>query len=458
MLSRRPARRRDRDTLPRDRSGAFVNWAATVHSRPVRWELPGSEADISNLISRAVDTGERITMVGAGHSWSSVAAPERLALSLDRFVGIAAYDDHDPASGLPRTVTVRAGTRVGALHDELAARGLALPILGSVVTQSVAGAIGTGTHGSSLLHGSLSGLVTGMRLITGTGATRDLDESAEGHERLDGARVHLGALGVVTRVSLRVVPAFLLARRTERVLVTELAARLQEIGDSAEYVKVWWLPHTSHAIVFRCARTDEPASRRPSAHTEQTIAEHVHKALLRPAFAVQERWPAAAVPYNRAVARALAVPRRVGPSRIILTTPNPIRHDETEASVPLSKAPEAVERLRELFDTTGVRANFIVELRYAPAETGWLAPAHGAPTMHIGAYSALRAHWQRYYDAFWERFDDLDARPHWGKGMHHDADRLRALYPDTFARFTALRDELDPHHVFTNAFLDRALS
>src|SRR6266545_7881666 len=282
-------------TLPRDRDGRFVNWSRTVTSRPASWEMPETEDAIVRCVRDAAAGGRRVRVVGAGHSWSQIAVPDDIAVSLDDWSGVIAE-----GTG---TVTVRAGTRLRDLNAALAARGLALPILGSIAQQSVAGAVGTGTHGSSLVHGNLSSLVESARLVSGSGEVVDL---AAGDERLDGVRVHLGALGVVTDLTLPVVPAFRLAETIEEVPVAAVASRLGSIGGSAEFVKVWWLPHTPTALVIRHDRTEEPASRRPSPRFQRRVDDRiVHRLVLPAVFAVNNRRPGSVPPVNRVAVRTL---------------------------------------------------------------------------------------------------------------------------------------------------------
>jgi len=431
-------------TQPRDRDGRFVNWSRTVTSRPASWELPETEDAIVRCVRDAAAGGRRVRVVGAGHSWSQIAVPDDIAVSLDDWSGVIAE-----GTG---TVTVRAGTRLRDLNAALAARGLALPILGSIAQQSVAGAVGTGTHGSSLVHGNLSSLVESARLVSGSGEVVDL---AAGDERLDGVRVHLGALGVITRLTLRVVPAFRLAETVERIPAGDVAPRLEEIGRSAEYVKVWWLPHTPHALVFRYERTGDPAGRRP--RTDRWIDDRVvHRALLPAVFALSNRRPATVPFWNRVMAPTLVRPRRVGASTLMLSTPDPVRHDETEAAIPLGRAGEAFDQAVDLVEATAVRVNFITELRFVRGDGGWLSPASGGDVVQLGAYTALTADRDRYFAEFWRRMRPLGARPHWGKQLDHSAAELRALYPQ-LPRFTALRDALDPDRVFANPFVDRVL-
>ena len=117
--------------VPRDRWGRFVNWAGGVSSRPLSWHEPATEDEVATLVLGAVKRGHRVRVVGSGHSWSAIAAPDELALSIDRCRGIVAVD---PQRG---SVTVRAGTRLCHLNQALAQLGLSLPIVGSIATGQV---------------------------------------------------------------------------------------------------------------------------------------------------------------------------------------------------------------------------------------------------------------------------------------------------------------------------------
>src|SRR5439155_17655810 len=142
---------------PRDRNDRFVNWARTETSRPSSWQLPTSEQEVVALVRRTAKAGRTLRVVGAGHSWSRIAVPEDVAVSLDRLVRPV---EISPARD---SVTVSAGMRLRDLNTHLLQHGLALPIIGSISSQSIAGAIATGTHGSSLTHGNLASLLPRLR-------------------------------------------------------------------------------------------------------------------------------------------------------------------------------------------------------------------------------------------------------------------------------------------------------
>jgi FAD/FMN-containing dehydrogenase len=422
---------------------AFVSYSRVERATPTAWHAPTTEAEVS----QAVRAARRLKVVGAGHSFSGVAVPEAEAMTLDRLAGITRLDRER------RLVTARAGTRLRDLTRALHAQGWTLPIVGSIQAQSVAGAIATGTHGSSLVHGNLADLVHSMRLVDGRGTTHELGPD---DPRLEGARVHLGALGVVTEVTLRVEPAFRLRQAVEHVRVRDVD--VVAAAGSAEYVKVWWLPGASHAQVVRCTRTDEPLSTRPSARSLRWFDDHVmHQAVFPALVAWQHRRPQSVVPMNQRIQRLyLGPPSLVGRSTVVLNTPMPVRHRETEASVPMPQAQQAYDQVVERVLAEGLGANFPFEVRFVRGDRAWLSPAYGGDVCQLGAYSTDGPHRERFFALFWECVAGLDARPHWGKELHQTRADLEPLYP-SYREFLALRDELDPERVFDNAFLRQVL-
>jgi L-gulonolactone oxidase len=433
-------------------AGEFVNWSGTERRTPERWFAPYDETQVGAILRRAGAAGRRLRVVGSGHSFSAIAVPDQDALSLGR-LGVPTH-----VNRAALRVRVSGGQRIADLTATLAREGLSLPVVGSIQAQTVAGAIATGTHGSSLTHGNLATLVTGLRLVTGTGEVLELTGD---DPRLAAARVSLGALGVVTEVTLRVQPAGRLRQTVEHVPVAAVPGALAEIAASAEYVKVWWLPHAPLAQVVRYARTEEPATRRPSPVTQRWVDERVMHRWLFPALVrVQSARPGITAPVNARLSQVYLGPTsQVGPDMLMLNTPMPLRHRETEAALPLALAPDALRDVLALFDRGRPAANFPLEIRFVRGDDGWLSPAFssgGADTCQIGAYSTGNDDCDAYFAAFWRVMRRFGARPHWGKELDHTADELRERYP-RWAAFAALRDALDPGRVLANAFTDRVL-
>jgi L-gulono-1,4-lactone dehydrogenase len=430
-------------TPPRDSAGRFVNWARTASSSPVRWHLPTGEADLRRVVEDAAHRGHRLRIVGAGHSFSRIAVPDTEAVSLDAWAGAAMIDRERGV------VTVPAGMRMRALSTVLLREGFTLPIVGSIQAQSIAGAIATGTHGSSLQHGNIASLVTGLRMVTGSG---DVLVLGDGDDRLHGARVHLGALGAVTEATLRIIPARRLHQSIEHLPIEEVPGALACLASSAEYVKVWWLPHAPLAQVVRYARTTAPLTRRPSAATRRWIDERImHRWVFPAAVALQHRRPTLTAGINARLSRVyLGAASQVGQDMLMLNTPMPMRHRETEAALAMAKAGKAIEGVLDLFHDGRPAANFPLEIRFVRADDMWMSPAQGADTCQIGAYSTDGPDRREYFERFWQVMRPLGARPHWGKELDHDAAELRPLYPH-FDRFLQLRDAIDPQRTFGTA-------
>ncbi len=438
-----------RQGLPRDRRDRFVNWARTQHSQPTGWDRPTGEDEVVSLVRAARAAGGTLRVVGSGHSWSRIAAPEGVAVSLDRLQG--------PVDVAPdrESVTAPAGMRLSDLSAVLLAQGLALPVVGSIQAQTLAGAIATGTHGSSLVHGNVSTLVTGVRLVTGTGEVLDITGD---DRRLDGVRVHLGALGVLTRVALRVRPAVRLRQTVESVPVPDLPPALAEVAGSTEYVKAWWLPHASTAQIVRYAQTDEPDTRRPSARTSRWIDERVMHPFVFPALtAAQHRRPSLTAGLNERLSRVyLGAATQVGQDGLMLNTPMPMRHRETEAALPLTAAPDALREVLALFQSGRPSVTFPLEIRFVRGDESWLSPAQGADTCQIGAYSTDGPDCAGFFASFWAVMRSHGARPHWGKELDHTVAELAPLYPE-LQRFQALRRTWDPEGVFAGSFHHQVL-
>lgn len=424
----------------------FRTWSGHHRATPRVWQSPHSEAELQEALRRADASGLRVKAVGSGHSWSDIAVPEEVAIDLAHLRGVIAVDRHAPS------ITVRAGTRLEEISDALHAEGLAMPILGSIAKQTIAGAIATGTHGSSLVHGNLSSLVLALRLITPEG---DVLELGEGDPLLEAARVHLGALGVVSEVTLRVTGAFGLCETREVLSFPALVGELDRIARSAEFVKVWWLPSTGRAVVFRYERSSEACVDRPLARwlDEEIVNKRVFDVALR--LAGRAPWVTSLV--NGAVAATyLRAGRRVDRSDRCFNLAMPPVHREAEWAFSMDRAPEALEALATLVRRDRLRINFPCEVRFVKGDDGWMSPAAGRDTCQIGVYQAESADLAGWFGGAETIAASLGGRPHWGKESSWARDAIEPVFP-RFGDFRRLAAELDPRATMENAFLARVL-
>ena len=233
------------------RAGRWRNWGRNQQCAPVAVDEPQSLLEVVEAVDAAAQTGQTVKVVASGHSFSDVACTNGRMLrlgALDRVVAI----DRDAM-----TATVEAGIPLWRLNEELGRRGLALSNLGDIDRQTIAGATSTGTHGTGVRYGSIAAAIVGLELVTGSGEVVRCS-AAEEPEIFTCARVGLGALGVVTQVTLQCEPLFKLRAVEEPKPWAEFLAEWDGIVDANEHVDCYWFPHTDTCTVKMSNRTDDP--------------------------------------------------------------------------------------------------------------------------------------------------------------------------------------------------------
>lgn len=431
--------------IARGEPAPWTNWSGTVRARPAATFLPEGEEDLVTVVRRAAAEGMPVRAAGAGHSVSEVAVSDGGCLvRFDRYDRVLSLD----ASAM--RVTVQAGVRLGALNEHLAGHGLALTNLGSIADQTLAGAIATGTHGTGLRVGAIDQQVVGMTLVTAGGEVLPVDG-----DLLLAARVGLGALGIVSTLTLQCVPAFDLAVSTE-CLPFEAALDGLDALVAADHSRLWWFPHTDAVQVWRATRLPAGGSAGGLARPprERTSSSTVHELGLWATSFLPALTPA----LNRRLQRLYysGSGQARGRSDHLLTFPITMRQRVLEFGIPIEHAAAALRRLRDAIAREGHIAHSPVEVRFAPANDAWLSMAHGRETCYIGVIvyrpfgrSIADERYFRMADAL---LADFEGRPHWGKVHFHDSAALRRVYP-AWDRFQDVRRRLDPAGMFLNRHL-----
>lgn len=430
--------------------GTWRNWGRSQTCAPAVLLRPCSEEDLCHILAETVEgpgAGHRVKVVGAGHSFSSIACTNGIMIDL------SAYDrvvSHDPEG---RTVTVEAGIPLHKLSEELDARGLALTNMGDIDRQTIAGATQTATHGTGLRFGNLSSQIVGLRLITPGGDV--LECSAEQHRDVfDAARVGLGALGIVSTVTLQCVPAFRLHAVEQPVPVDDVLANLDDLIEGNDHYEFYWVPHTRWALTKRNRRTDEPA--RPRSKLREWIDDI---ALPNVAFGALCRIGRARPSLIPRLARMIPGPGRieyVDRSDRVFTSPRLVRFWEMEYAIPRAALPEALNRVRRLVADLGMQLSFPVEVRMSAADEIPLSTAQGRETGYIAAHVYRGTPHEAYFSGVERIMDDYDGRPHWGKMHFQQSETLASRYP-RWEDFQKVRAKLDPFGRFSNPYLDRVL-
>ncbi|GAA1994947.1 D-arabinono-1,4-lactone oxidase [Isoptericola halotolerans] len=449
----------------------FTTWGRTFTAEPARRATPRDEPELCAQVARAAQDGLAVRTVGAGHSFTDAAVTDGLLLSLDHLRGLESVQRLPSGDAL---VTVGAGTRLAELNRLLAVQGLALRNLGDIDRQSVAGAISTGTHGTGARLGGLATQVRGVRLVLPDGTVRSVSDAdpAGSPERalFEVARLGLGSVGVLTAVTLEVVPAYLL-RSTETVRPWRAVVDgYDELVARHERVDAYWFPGTDRMLTW----CNDPLDRdEAAAHAqrqegaagalrrlgaagrtlldEEVLANGVLGAAMHVAAAAP-RW----VPrINRISASALSDRSYVAPSDRVLVTRRRVRFVEMEYAVPRSELAGVLTELAAWLRSSGEPVPFPVEVRCAAADDVWLSTARGRDTAYVAVHQYHRMPRERYFAAAEEIFVAAGGRPHWGKLHTRTADDLAAHYP--LADVAGVRAVVDPDGVFRNAYTERVL-
>ena len=427
-------------------SDRWRNWSGDVSCRPARIVQARDREHVADVVRDAIRDGLTLRAAGSGHSFSPVVATDGVLLRLDALDGIVDVRRHDDGTA---SVQVEAGIRLRALSERLDGLGLALPNLGDIDVQSLAGAIATGTHGTGARLRPLHAQVEAVELVDGTGASRVLT----GEPELQAARLSLGALGVVTAVTLRCVPAFTLRGVDVPRPLDETIARLDELVDGAEHFELFAFPHARNVITRTNGRVGEaprPPSRPVAIARDVVLANGALEVVCRLGRARPAWIPA----LNRFATWAAGSQVRVDRSDRIFATPRHVRFTETEWSVPREAAGAILRDV--LAAATRHAVSIPLELRFGAADDTLLSPAHGRATAYLSAHVYKGMTVEPFFDEVEAIAAHHDGRPHWGKRHGLTAAELARHYPGWDA-FAALRDVLDPERVFANIHLDRAL-
>ncbi|MGW4820311.1 FAD-binding protein [Streptomyces sp. NPDC004227] len=403
-----------------------TNWAGNITYSAAEVDRPGSLDAVRELVARSA----RVRVLGSGHSFNEIADPGAggTLLSLE---AMPAEADVDTAA---RTVRVAGGLRYAELARRVHAHGLALPNMASLPHISVAGSVATGTHGSGVGNGPLAAPVREVEIVTADGSTVVIDR---GDPRFDGAVTSLGALGVVTALTLDLEPAY----EVEQHLFTELPLEgldFETVAAAAYSVSLftdWRDPGFRQVWLKR--RTDQPLPAFPWAEPAKVA---LHPVPGMPAenctqqFGLPGPWHER-LPHFRAE-----------------FTPSSGAELQSEYLLPRRHALDVLHALDGIRETVAPVLQ-TCEIRTVAADEQWLSPSYGRDTVAahftwIEDTAAVLPVVRRLEQAL----ADLAPRPHWGKVFTTPSAVLRDRYP-RLDDFRALARELDPAGKFTNAFL-----
>ncbi|MBS2966151.1 FAD-binding protein [Actinocrinis puniceicyclus] len=420
-----------------DDSG-LSNWAGNIVFRAARVHRPETIADLRSIVAAAA----KVRALGTGHCFNRIAdTPEDLIV----VGGLPALVEIDTASA---TASISAGLRYAVVAEHLQRTGFALPNLASLPHISVAGACATGTHGSGDRNGGLATAVSALRLVGPDGDVVELSRRDD-PERFPGAVVNLGALGVVTTMTLDLVPAFEVAQYVYLGLSLErLAVDFDAVFGAAYSVSVFtqWAGGEGAVWLKRALPPGGGDARAEGAAEPEWLGARL---------AATPQHPIPHMPAEFCT-RQGGVP---GPWHERLPhfrpefTPSAGEELQSEFLLPRAAAAQAIAALLALGPSLSPVLQ-VSEIRTVAADDLWLSPAYGRESVAFHFTWVKDAAAAAPVVAAVERaLAPLGARPHWGKVCSMEPGAVAAAYERT-PDFRRLMTEIDPGGKFRNAYVE----
>jgi xylitol oxidase len=410
------------------------NWAGNYTYSRASVRYPKTVEQIQGIAGRA----SKLKALGSRHSFNSIADTIGDQVSLEQFDRVLHIDPER------HTLTIDGGVRYGDICEELHRAGYALHNLASLPHISVVGACATATHGSGDANGNLATAVSAIEFVTADGDLAALSRDKDG-DRFNGAVVSLGGLGIITGVTLDVIPAFEMRQDVyENLPLEQLVSNFEAIESSAYSVSLFtgWASDRINQVWLK------------SRVTEGSTVE-LAPDLFGAAPAPADRHPIPGLSAE-ACTPQMGVP---GPWYARLPhfrmefTPSSGDELQSEYLVPRPYAIQAIMAVNALRDRIAPLLQ-ISEIRTIAADDLWMSPCY------LQACVGIHFTWKKEWDAVRQllpaiesALEPFEARPHWGKLFTMQAARLQSLYPK-LPDFQQLLRDYDPKGKFRNEFLD----
>ncbi len=436
----------------------FKNWAGQYECTPARVHYPSSTDDIQRLVGDAAQRGSRIRVFGSGHSPSDIAMSDEDLVIVNRLDRVLSVDCRD------RVAVTQAGVTLAQLNQVLAENGMALPNLGSISKQTIAGAMATATHGTGLGYGVLPTIIQEMTIVTASGEMLRTSAS-ENPKIFSAARCNLGAIGLVTELKLKVCDAFDL-EVTEQP--NDLETVLEKLPDllKSDHYRFWYLPHAERVWEWTATR-QPPEKRSPKLNVLQRIQAWYRNRLIGyrgfEFLLYLATYQTRLIPHiNRWYAREMfSRPKSSrGDSVSQFNFDCLFKQHVNEWCVPIAGTAEAILRIRQMILDRDYQVHLPIEVRFVRGDDIWLSPCFGSDRCYIGVIAYMpyekSVDYQAYFADFEKIMTDLGGRPHWAKRFGPDASVLKNMYPH-WQDFQAVRSQIDPEDRFGNSYTDRVL-
>lgn len=413
----------------------WSNWSGGQTCRPAGRHDITDEDELRKILR---SSSGQIRPVGSSHSFSPLVPTDGHLIVVDQLNQIRSYDQK------AMTVTLGAGARLGDLGAQLDAIGQGMINLPDIDRQTIAGAMATGTHGTGVTLPALSSMIVGLRLVTPNGNVLNIDTSDM--EMLHAARVNVGALGIVTEVTIQNRESYKLKKREWAAPTEDILENFADLTDNHRHFEIFPLVYSDYSLALSMDETNEPIGKTETEPSDDaSIAESLGL--------TANPTPAERRKLSNITASRIQPSESVDVSYKLLSNLRNSRFNEMEYSVPVEAGAECLREILKTIYDKKIDVVFPLEYRYVKADKDWLSMAYGDhPHATISIHRTASEDFAPYFDIIEPIFWKYAGRPHWGKIHSLKHKELVNLYP-RYADFMELRKSLDPSGRLLNTHL-----
>lgn len=433
----------------------YQSYSSFEKCNPKEFLQPKSLEELITIIKDSNDKNIKVKVAGSGHSLNSIGMTNGILLNLD-FLKKVVYIDQDK-----KQISVEAGIRLKDLSEILDQNGLALPSLGSICEQSIAGAISTATHGTSSLkndskfqHTSLSSLVVALEVIDSSGIIHFANHE-KNQDIFNAGRVSLGSIGIIYKVTLQCVDKFNLEKREYLDTIDNFMKNYKSILNEYDFVKFWWIPYTDKAKIILEKKTSEIVP-------EKSIIQQFLKRIEAPILVTLlelGRIIGSINLHQYVFTNVLAIPvHEISKSfesfSIIPFTTAPAQPFAMEFFVPFKDFEASFQELRKAINESRIQTNFWNEVRFIGKEDIWMSPfKEDSVSFDLGLHNRNINEWRQFLQVIDQVLKKYHYRAHWGKSFIKTKQDIQKEYPKV-KEFIQVQKSLDPKGIFLNDYHD----
>ena len=421
----------------------WKNWSESVIARPKEIVTPENLNQLVMFVKKCATQHMTIRVVGAGHSFTPLVATNEALVSLDKLTGI------DRVNHTEQLVTLWAGTRLRDAGPLLHAHGYAMENLGDINDQSIAGAISTGTHGTGVEFKSIANQVEGLTLLTAEGVLLEINRQ-ENSEYFEAARISLGMLGIIVKVTLKVVKAYALQENSFKLSLDEGLQQLTSLKENNRNFEFFWFPYTNTIQVKTLNETTAQLDMNSKSQSFKKLA--IENGLFWLLSEMSRTVPASSRMISKVSSLGIPTGEERNQSYEQYATPRLVKFNEMEYSVPQEAMAEVLRAIERMFARKKVDVHFPLECRYVKGDSVWLSPSYERDSAYIAVHMYKGMEFANYFNEVEEIFLAYEGRPHWGKMHTLQFDQLETMYPK-LNDFLNTREQLDPQGLFLNEYL-----